>query len=123
MIGGAFTSQGLSSYATIQKPAERQSQSIQTDPGSDTGNVPALSNPITLTGVRFVKVTGFEKMTAADIKQNEAVLLERLENRGCYHGGPVERLEVKQPCRATAKPFAIATFKSATGEPRSQILT
>ena len=74
-------------------------------------------------GVHTVNVSGFEKMSAADIMQNEAVLLERLENRGRYHAGPVERLEVKQPRRATAKPFAIATFSSATGEPRSQVLT
>ena len=122
MIGGAFASQGLSSYATIPKPAERQSQSIQTDPGTDTGNVPASPNPITQTGVRSVKVKGFERMSAADIKKNEGVLVDRLENRGRYHVGPVERLEVKQPRRATAKPFAIATFKSATGKPRSQVI-
>ena len=66
--------------------------------------------------VRTVKVSGFEKMTAADIKQNERVLVERLESKG-RHGGPVEKIEVKQPRRATVKPFAIATFKSATGKP------
>ena len=66
--------------------------------------------------VRTVKVSGFDKMTAADIKQNEGVLVDRLESKG-RHGGPVEKIEVKQPRRATAKPFAIATFKNATGKP------
>ena len=70
-------------------------------------------------GVRTVKVSGFEKLTAADIEQNEGVLRERLERKAC-RGGPLESLEVKQPRRAAAKPCAIATFKSATGEPRNE---
>ena len=66
-------------------------------------------------GLHTVKVSGFEKMTAADIRQNEGVLVDCLERKS-RGGGPLEKLEVKQPRRATAKPFAIATFKSATGE-------
>lgn len=65
--------------------------------------------------MRTVKVSGFEKMTAAEIRQNEGVLVDRLESK-MRRGGPVEKLDVKLPRRAAAKPFAIATFKSATGE-------
>ena len=72
--------------------------------------------------VSTVKVSGFDKMTAADIKQNERVLVDCLESKE-RHGGPVEKIEVKQPRRATAKPFVIATFKRATGKPRSRMLS
>ena len=65
--------------------------------------------------VRTVKVSGFEKMTTKEIKQNRGVLVDRLESKK-HQGGRVEKIEVMQPRRATAKPFAIATFKSATGK-------
>ena len=56
-------------------------------------------------------------MSKEDIDQNKSDLVHLLQGRG-RRGGPVEMLEVKQTRRTTAKPFAIATFKSATGEAR-----
>lgn len=80
-----------------------------------TGPVGSVSSADDGDGIHTVKVAGFGKMTAEDIKDSESVLVDRLESH-IRHGGPLAKSpEVKQKKRAGAKPFVVATFANANG--------
>ena len=113
MAKSAIQFKAYNTTIKVHKWTEELPQQAPRPGGGGGGGQESLLSATDKTVVHTVRLSGFEKMTAADIRENEHVLRERLERKAC-RGGPLEKLEAKQPLRA--KPFAIATFKSATGE-------